>query len=96
MRCSEADCLSRVLLTQASRQATVSLILSVGHNHTISSRVLLYSDHADVALGRDAKTRDSASSGRRIKFKPAVLLCDTAKSIAQSALPIAFLEPILF
>jgi hypothetical protein len=36
-RCSEADCLSRVLLSQASRQATVSLIFDVRHNMKIQS-----------------------------------------------------------
>jgi hypothetical protein len=31
MRWSEADCLSRILLAQASRQATGSLIFDVSH-----------------------------------------------------------------
>ena len=34
MRCSEADCLSRVLLSQASRQATGSLIADVRQKKT--------------------------------------------------------------
>lgn len=37
MRCSEADCLSRILLPQAPRQATVSLIFDVRQKKTVQN-----------------------------------------------------------
>ena len=58
MRCSEADCLSRVLLSQASRQATVSLIFDVRQNRTMKIAAVFLPRKVRDAFDERARTSD--------------------------------------